>query len=75
MAPSSNPLASLSAAVRPFGTATAITFTAGVATVSTTKNGLMKLYRAESANVSVSDGTISRFLPAATPARPRIWLN
>jgi len=42
-----------------FGTATAITFTAGVATVSTTKNGVMKLYRAESANVSVSDGTIS----------------
>jgi hypothetical protein len=42
-----------------FGTATAITFTAGVATVTTTKNGVMKLYRAESANVSVSDGTIS----------------
>lgn len=42
-----------------FGTATAISFTAGVATVSTTKNGVMKLYRAESANVSVSDGTIS----------------
>jgi hypothetical protein len=43
-----------------FGTATAITFTAGVATtVTSTKNGVMKLYRAESANVSVSDGTIS----------------
>jgi hypothetical protein len=42
-----------------FGTATAISFTAGVATVTTTKNGVMKLYRAESANVSVSDGTIS----------------
>jgi len=42
-----------------FGTATAITFTTGVATVSTTKNGVMKLYRAEAANVSVSDGTIS----------------
>ncbi len=42
-----------------FGTATAITFTAGVASVNTTKNGVMKLYRAESANVSVSDGTIS----------------
>jgi hypothetical protein len=42
-----------------FGTATAITFTAGIATVSTTKNGVMKLYRAESTSVSVSDGTIS----------------
>ena len=43
-----------------FGTATAISFTSGVAIVSgTTKNGVMKLYRAESANVSVSDGTIS----------------
>jgi hypothetical protein len=42
-----------------FGLATAITFTAGVASVNTTKNGVMKLYRAESANVSVSDGTIS----------------
>ncbi len=42
-----------------FGIATAITFTAGVASVNTTKNGVMKLYRAESANVSVSDGTIS----------------
>ncbi len=42
-----------------FGIATAITFTAGVASVNTTKNGVMKLYRAESASLSVSDGTIS----------------
>jgi hypothetical protein len=42
-----------------FGVATAISFTSGIATVSSTKNGVMKLYRAESANVSVSDGTIS----------------
>ena len=42
-----------------FGTATAISFTTGVATVTSTKNGVMKLYRAESANISVSDGTIS----------------
>lgn len=42
-----------------FGTATAITFTSGVAAVSSSKNGVMKLYRAEAANVSVSDGTIS----------------
>ncbi len=52
-----------------FGTATAITFTAGVATVSTTKNGVMKLYRAESANVAVSDGTISS-TPVAITVSP-----
>jgi hypothetical protein len=42
-----------------FGSATAITFTSGVATVSSTKNGVMKLYDAEEANITVSDGTIS----------------
>jgi hypothetical protein len=53
-----------------FGTATAITFTAGVATtVTSTKNGVMKLYRAESANVSVSDGAISS-APVAITVSP-----
>ncbi len=42
-----------------FGSATAITFTSGVATVSTTKNGVMKLYDAEEASLVVSDGSIS----------------
>jgi hypothetical protein len=42
-----------------FGTVTAIAFTAGVATVSSSKNGVMKLYDAEEANITVSDGTIS----------------
>jgi hypothetical protein len=42
-----------------FGTATTITFTNGVATVSGSNNGVMTLYRAESATVSVTDGTIS----------------
>ncbi len=42
-----------------FGTATAITFSAGVATVSSSKNGVMKLYDAEEASIVVSDGTIS----------------
>ncbi len=42
-----------------FGSATAISFTLGVASViSSTKNGLMKLYKAGAANVSVSDGSI-----------------
>ncbi len=42
-----------------FGTATTITFTNGVATVSGSNNGVMKLYKAESPTVSVSDGTLS----------------
>ncbi|WP_276364558.1 gliding motility-associated C-terminal domain-containing protein [Daejeonella sp. H1SJ63] len=42
-----------------FGSATTITFTNGVATVSGSNNGVMKLYKAETAAVSVSDGSIS----------------
>jgi hypothetical protein len=40
-----------------FGTAETLTFTAGVATVSGSNNGAMTLYKAESATVTVSDGT------------------
>ena len=47
-----------------FGTTTAITFTSGVAKVSGTSNGLMRLYAPETANVTVSDGT---FTSAALP--------
>jgi len=44
----------------PFGTATAIEFTAGVATVvSSTKNGVMKLNKVETANITATDGSIS----------------
>ena len=42
-----------------FGTATAITFTNGVATVAAGNNGVMKLYKAETALVTVTDGTLS----------------
>lgn len=42
-----------------FGTATALTFSAGVATVSSTKNGVMKLYRAGPTSIIASDGSIS----------------
>jgi hypothetical protein len=62
-------VANSSGTATPFGTATAISFTSGVAVVSTTKNGVMKLYRAESANVSVSDGTISS-APVAITVSP-----
>jgi hypothetical protein len=48
-----------------FGTATAISFTSGVAVVSGTKNGVMKLNRAESANITVSDGSIASATPLA----------
>jgi hypothetical protein len=59
-----------------FGTATAITFTSGVASVSSSKNGLLKLYRAETASVSVSDGTISSAAPiviTVTPTTATRW--
>jgi hypothetical protein len=42
-----------------FGTATSITFAAGVATVSGSSNGAMTLYTAETAHITVSDGSIS----------------
>ncbi len=42
-----------------FGTATALTFTNGVATPASSKNGFTKLNKVETANVTASDGTIS----------------
>jgi len=42
-----------------FGTETAISFTNGVATVSGSNNGVMKLYKVEVAKITVSDGSIS----------------
>ena len=49
-----------------FGTATALTFTNGVATPASSKNGFTKLNKVETANVTASDGTIS----TAAAARP-----
>ena len=42
-----------------FGTPTTITFSSGVSAVSGSSNGVMKLYKAETAFVIVSDGTIN----------------
>ncbi|MCW3049670.1 MAG: Mucin-22 [Solirubrobacterales bacterium] len=42
-----------------FGTAETITFTNGVAQVSGSNNGVMTLYKAETASVTVSDGSIN----------------
>jgi hypothetical protein len=40
-----------------FGTAETITFANGVATVSGSSNGVMTMYKAETPNVTISDGT------------------
>ncbi len=42
-----------------FGTAETITFSNGVVTVSGSANGVMTLYKAETATIAVTDGTIS----------------
>jgi hypothetical protein len=55
-----------------FGSITAITFTSGVASVSGSNNGVMILYKAQSATLTVSDGTntgsLSVTASAAAPA-------
>src|SRR5262249_19741868 len=48
-----------------FGAETALTFTSGVAAVASSKNGLMKLYKAEAVNLTVTDGSISTAAPVA----------
>jgi hypothetical protein len=53
-----------------FGTATALTFTAGVAAVTSSKNGLTKLNRAEVANITASDGSISTPLALVVTVSP-----
>jgi hypothetical protein len=57
----------------PFGSATPMLFTNGVAVVSAGLNGAMKLYKAETATIAVSDGTIGstgtdRLTVAVAPA-------
>ncbi len=42
-----------------FGTATALTFSSGVATPASSKNGFTKLNKVETAAITASDGTIS----------------
>jgi len=48
-----------------FGTATAIAFTAGVAAVASSKNGVLKLYSAGTANVAATEGAITTTSPPA----------
>ena len=56
-----------------FGTAETITFTNGVATVTAGNNGAMTLYKAETATIAATDGSISatgadRLTVTVTPA-------
>lgn len=53
-----------------FGSATAINFTAGVATVTSGRNGLMKLYRAGATEVSASEGSIATPAPLLLTVTP-----
>jgi hypothetical protein len=53
-----------------FGSATALTFTAGVATVNTTKNGVLKIYKAGGASVAASEGSITTPAPWALTVSP-----
>ena len=57
---------------RTFGAATAIAFAGGLATTSSGANGVLTLYRAESASIMVGDGTIGSggLLVTASPAAP-----
>ncbi len=52
-----------------FGSATAITFSSGAASGSSSKNGVMKLNRSGAASISVSDGTISTSTPLAVTVK------
>jgi len=53
-----------------FGGATALKFKSGVATVSKSKNGVMALYAAGPAELTVSDGTLSSPTPLAVTVSP-----
>ena len=53
-----------------FGTATPITFSAGVASVSGSANGVMRLYNAGAATITASDGTIDNGAGLAITVSP-----
>jgi hypothetical protein len=53
-----------------FGSATALTFSAGVATVSSAKNGVLKVYKAGSASVVASEGSVTTPTPLALTVGP-----
>lgn len=53
-----------------FGSSTALTFASGVVTVTSTKNGVLKLYRAATANIVATEGSITTTTPLTISATP-----
>lgn len=59
-------VANSSGAAVAFGTATALAFTAGVATItSSTKNGVLKIYKAGGAAIAATEGSVTTPTPLA----------
>jgi hypothetical protein len=55
-----------------FGTATSLSFSSGVATVNSTKNGVLKVYDAGGANVTATEGSIITPTPLALAVSPAV---
>jgi hypothetical protein len=53
-----------------FGSATALTFTAGIATINMTKNGVLKIHRTGAANVAASEGSMTTPAPLPLTVSP-----
>jgi hypothetical protein len=53
-----------------FGSNTALTFTSGVASVSSAKNGALKIYKAGPASIVASEGTLTTTTPLALTVAP-----
>lgn len=53
-----------------FGSSTSITFSSGVASVSSSKNGVMKLYKSGVSEIDVDEGSISAPVPLAVTVSP-----
>jgi len=53
-----------------FGTATPLTFSSGVSSVGSSKNGILKIYDAGSASVSATEGSITTATPLALAVSP-----
>lgn len=64
-------VASSSGSAVAFGSATALAFTAGVAAItSSTKNGVLKIYKAGTANVVAGEGSVTTPTPLALTVSP-----
>ena len=59
-----------SGAVVNFGAATALNFTSGVATISSTKNGVLRIYKPGSASITATEGALTTPTPLALNVLP-----